>query len=172
MYIAYNIYTKRVVGKPSTIPFTFLSNNVAVAECDNIPQSYDYLMVDNLQNHTRVTKEAYIEETSFIDDNGNEVVQTIEHQEELETYYTCDLIAKFYEYTPEQIEKQKEKRYHDLTERYIRQKYSQGDMEAIINNYLEYKDNYQNENALIEYEKMQAYRKECKTKAHKEVYGV
>ena len=174
MYIAYNIKTKRVISI-SEKPFVNVSENLAVCEVEKeiIPQSYDYLLVDNVRQATRVIKEAYTEEVvEYNEETGEEIAKLVEHEQETETYFTCDLIAKFYEYTPEQIEKQKEKRYHDLVDKYIRQKYSQSEMESIINNYLDYKENYQNENALIEYNKMQNYRKECKGKAHKEIYGV
>ena len=174
MYIAYNKNLKRVVSV-SEKPFVSVSENVAICEVEKeaIPQKYDYLLVDNVREATKVIKEAYTKEViEYNEETGEEIVTLVEHPQVTETYFACDLIAKFNEYTAEQIEKQKEKRYHDLTERYIRQKYSQGDMEAIINNYLDYKENYINENALIEYNKMQAYRKECKAKAFKEIYGV
>ena len=62
---------------------------VCEVEQEAIPQEYDYLLVDNIREATR--KKGYTEET--------------------ETYYTCDLIAKFYEYTAEQIEARKKVKY-------------------------------------------------------------
>ena len=172
-YIVFSNKTKRMVLPPSNTLYTDLSKYVTQCEVEEVPSKYDYLEADNVQEHTRVIKEAYTEEViEFNEETGEEITKLVEHEQETETYYTCDLIAKFNEYTTEQIEKQKEKRYHDLVDRYIRQKYSQSAMESIINNYLDYKENYINENALVEYEKMQAYRKECKGKAHKEIYGV
>ena len=172
-YIVFDNKTKRVVLPPSNKPYTDLTEYVTQCEVEEVPSKYDYLLADNVKERTRIIKEAYTEKViEYNEDTGVEITKLVEVPQETETYYTCDLIAKFYEYTPEQIEKQKEKRYHDLVDKYIRQKYSQGDMEAIINNYLDYKENYQNENALIEYNKMQNYRKECKGKAHKEIYGV
>lgn len=171
MYIAYNKKTNRVI-EISEKPFVNITENVAVAECNEIPAKYDYLLVDNVQERTRVVKEAYTEEVIDSNEVGEEITVLEEIPAETETYFACDLIAKFCEYTAKQLEKQKEKRYHDLAEKYIRQIYPQGKMESIINNYLDYKETYENENALIEYNKMQAYRKECKAKAHKEVYGV
>ena len=175
MYIAYNIKTNRVIGQPSEKPFSNMTEGVSVCEVEKeaIPQKYDYLLVDNVREATKVIKEAYTKEViEYNEETGEEIVTLVEHEQETETYFTCDLIAKSYEYTAEQIEKQKEKRYHDLVDKYIRQIYPQGKMESIINNYLEYKETYENENALIEYNKMQAYRKECKAKAFKEIYGV
>jgi hypothetical protein len=172
-YIVFDNKTKRVVLPPSDKPYTDLTKYVTQCEVESIPSEYDFLEVTNVQEHIRVIKEAYTEEViEWNEETKQEETKLVEHPQITETYYDCDLIAKFREYTAEQLEKQKEKRYHDLTEKYIRQKYSQGDMEAVINNYLEYKETYENENALIEYNKMQAYRKECKVKAYKEVYGV
>ncbi len=172
MYIAYNIKNHKVVAT-SEKPFVNVSDNVGVAECNEIPQKYDYLVVNNLREEERVVTEAKTEKVPvWNEETQQEETKVIETVEVREKYRTCDLIPKFYEYTAEQLEKQKEKRYHDLTEKYIRQIYPQGKMESIINNYLEYKETYENENALIEYNKMQAYRKECKARAYKETYGV
>lgn len=173
MYIAYNKNSRMVIGKPSKKPYISVSDNVAIAECDNIPQNYEYLLVDNVREAARVVQEAYTEKVPVWDEETQqEETKLVEHPQVMETYYTCDLIPKFREYTAEQLEKQKEKRYHDLAEKYIRQIYPQGKMESIINNYLLYKETYENEDDLIKYNKMQAYRKECKAKAYKEVYGV
>lgn len=175
MYITYNKNTKIVIGEPSEKSSVFITDGLAICEVEkeNIPQEYDYLLVDNIRVETRVVKEAYTEEVvEWNEETQTEETKLVEHEQETETYFTCDLIAKFREYTAEQIEKQKEKRYHDLTSKYIRQKYPQDKMESVINNYLEYRINYEDVSALTEYEKMQAYRKECKGKAHKEVYGV
>jgi hypothetical protein len=172
MYIAYNIKNHKVI-EISEKPFITVTENVAVAECNEIPTKYDYLLVTNLREATRIVEEAYTEKVVELNEKTQtEETKIIQHPQVIETYIACDLIPKFYEYTAEQLEKQKEKRYHDLTEKYIRKQYSQGKMESVINNYLEYKETYANENALLEYNKMQAYRKECKAKAYKEVYGV
>ncbi len=172
-YIVFDNKTKRVVLPPSDKPYTDLTQYVTQCEVESIPSKYDFLEVDNVQEHIRVIKEAYTEKVPvWNEETKQEETKLVEHEQETETYYACDLIPKFREYTAEQIEKQKEKRYHDLAEKYIRQKYPQGKMESVINNYLEYKETYEDVNALTEYEKMQAYRKECKGKAHKEVYGV
>lgn len=57
--------------------------------------------------------------------------------------------------------------YDELVERFVRQRYSQSDVEAIINNYLG--DNG-NEQYQSEFNALQEYRKECKAKA-KEMLG-
>jgi hypothetical protein len=173
MYIVYDEKTKKVQGNPSEKPFIAFTKGCVQAEVDSVPEKYDYLTVENIQEHSRVIKEAY-EEVIEYDENG-ELLQEplkVQHEKETEIYYTCDLIANFYTFSEEEIESRLQKKYHALTEKFIRERYSQSEMEAIINNYLEYKDTYENESALIEYQKMQAFRKECKGKAHKEVYGV
>lgn len=71
-----------------------------------------------------------------------------------------------YKRLPDSV-KMQEKTYAELVEKLIRAKYSQSDIEAIINNYLDDKENAQYQR---EFETLQAYRKECKTKA-KEVLG-
>lgn len=78
------------------------------------------------------------------------------------------VVAKFNEYTPKQIEKQRQKKYENLVKHYIRQKYSQDQVEAIVNNYL---SKMENETYKNEFLVLQEYRIQCKAKAHKEVYG-
>lgn len=112
MYIAYNINTKRVVGEPSEKPFATFTNNVAIAECDNIPQNYDYLLVDNVRQATKVVQEAYTEEViEFNEETQQEETKLVEHAQVTETYYACDLIPKFYEYTAKQLEAQRHAQY-------------------------------------------------------------
>lgn len=59
--------------------------------------------------------------------------------------------------------------YGELVERLVRKRYSQSQVEAIINNYL---DDSENEQYKAEFLEMQAYRKECKAKAKKIISGV
>ena len=55
-----------------------------------------------------------------------------------------------------------EKMYEQLVTKYIRSKYSQSRIEAIVNNYL---DEPTNEKYLAEFQELQSYRKECKLRA-------
>lgn len=108
MYIAYNINTKIVAAKPSEKPFTSVTDNVAIAECDNIPQNYDYLLVDNVREATRVVQEAYTEEViEWNEETGLEETKLVEHPQITETYYACDLIPKFR--SEEELAKQRAK---------------------------------------------------------------
>lgn len=173
MYIAYNKNSKRVISI-SKKPFIYDKEIVAVVEVAETPSEYDYLLVENVREATRVIKEAYTEEVPILnEETGEEEITSIEHPEIIETYLTCDLIPKFNEYTEEQIEQQKRDRYERLTTEYVRRKYSQDQMEAIVNNYLEYLTNPipENEKYLTEYTQMQSYRAECKVQAKTTVYG-
>ncbi len=83
--------------------------------------------------------------------------------------------GKYRELTAEEILQQQAEQkkhmqslnYDELVERFVRQRYSQSDVEAIINNYLG--DNG-NEQYQSEFKALQEYRKECKAKA-KEILG-
>lgn len=57
--------------------------------------------------------------------------------------------------------------YGELVEHLVRKRYSQSQVEAIINNYL---DDSKNEQYNAEFLEMQAYRKECKSRA-KQILG-
>lgn len=57
---------------------------------------------------------------------------------------------------------EKQNAYGELVEQLVRKRYSQSQVEAIINNYL---DDSENEQYRAEFFEMQAYRKECKAEA-------
>jgi predicted CopG family antitoxin len=59
-------------------------------------------------------------------------------------------------------EPEKQASYGELVERLVRKRYSQSQVEAIINNYL---DDSENEQYKSEFLEMQAYRKSCKAYA-------
>jgi hypothetical protein len=56
----------------------------------------------------------------------------------------------------------RQEHYGELVERLVRQRFSQSQVEAIINNYLDDSENEQYKNEFLE---LQSYRKECKTEA-------
>lgn len=72
-----------------------------------------------------------------------------------------------YKRLPDSV-KMQEKTYAKLVEKLVRVKYSQSDIEAIINNYLDDKENAQHQR---EFETLQAYRKECKREAKTILYN-
>ncbi len=57
-------------------------------------------------------------------------------------------------------------RYAQLVDKYVREKYSQSAVEAIINNYLSNPNNVQYKS---EFTALQAYREQCKSKARTEL---
>lgn len=65
-------------------------------------------------------------------------------------------------------ETDKQSSYGELVERLVRKRYSQSQVEAIINNYL---DDSENEQYKAEFLELQAYRKECKAEA-KNILGL
>lgn len=71
------------------------------------------------------------------------------------------MTEKDYARLPKSV-KTDDKTYANLVERLVREKYSQSDIEAIVNNYL---DDSENESYKAEFVALQTYRKECKAKA-------
>jgi hypothetical protein len=124
MYITYNKDNKRVMYLGSKKPISY-SDNLILAEVDKVPEKYDYLTITNLQEKSRVVKEAYEEVNDKYDEETGELLsqETIKHEEVTENYLTCDLVANFRpQLTAEQLENQKEKRYEALCKKYIAEK--------------------------------------------------
>lgn len=145
IYVLINKNSNKVV-KISDKIFSEYSDNLILCQVESIPTDYDYLIAENIH---------LVEEKL-----DNEVISSC---------YTCNLVAKFRPTpSPEQEAKIKDKRYSELVSRYVRQKYSQNDVEAILSNYAEDPSDTE---YLNEFNEFQSYRKECKAKAHKEVYG-
>lgn len=141
MYISYDTKTNRVNSIRQT-SFGYLSENLAVAEVKEIPSTYDYLLVDNIRVETRTV-------------NGK-----------VETYTTCDLLPKFYEYTAEQLEAMKERKHKELSKRYIRQKYPLEDENKIMRRYLANPSNAQYKLDFLEYNE---YVEKCILRASEEL---
>lgn len=74
---------------------------------------------------------------------------------------TCDLVAKFYVFTKEQIEKQKQFNYDCLVEKYIREKYSLSNELAILR---------QASAKPEEFKTYNDYAENCKVRAKQEIY--
>ena len=140
--------------------FTEYSDNLLLCEVESLPQSYDYLIAENIREKTDTWQEV-IED---YDDNGNIVTKEVEKSR---TYNTCDLVAKFRpQPTAEQLEVLKEKKYNARVTQLVRVKYDANAVEALLANYAENKEKYQSE-----FDVFAAYRKQCKEQAHKEVWG-
>ena len=146
-YILVSKKIKRVNFILKEKPEGEFTNNLILCQVNSLPtEKYDYLIAENIH---------LVEEK--LDDG------------EINSYYTCNLIAKLRPTpTPEQEARIKNKKYSELVSKYVRQKYSQNDVEAILSNYAEDPSDTE---YLNEFNEFQSYRKECKAKAHKEVYG-
>lgn len=162
MYIRFNTNTKKIVYMGERKPLNEDTELYNVAEFNGVIPKADYLTVENVQSRTRVIEPAHME--TRINDNNEE--ETIEIADKTENYLSCELKANFYTFTPEQIEARKLKKYSERSTQLIRMKYDANAVEALLANYTENKEKYQEEfNAFAK------YRKECKAQAHIEVYG-
>ena len=156
MYILIDKNTNKVAFIRDKKPISY-SDNLIFAEVNSLPEKYDYLTAENIREKTD-TWEVVVED---YDDNGNIVVKT---EERSITYFTCDLVAKFRpKPTVEQLEKLKQKRYEELCQKYIRQKYSVDDELGIAR---------QKDKKPEKYETYYNYVEDCLARAKKEVWGV
>ena len=112
-----------------------------------------------------------IEKPINIEDGTFQVaqVESVPSEYDWLTYEYGKLMPHFVSYTSEQIEAQKYEKYKSLVEMYIREKYSQSDVEALQANLLS--ENV-TEKDKLEWQEFQLYRTECKARAKAEVYGV
>lgn len=161
MYILIDKNTNKVAHTSNKKPISY-SENLILAEVETLPEKYDYLTAENIREVT--DKWTGIQED--YDANGEIVAKEVEKSR---TYLTCDLKACFRpEPTNEQVETLKQKRYGKLVARLVRERYSQDEVEAIVNNYL---SDPQDGTYQLEFSELQAYREQCKIKAHNEIYG-
>lgn len=122
MYITFNKETKKVGYLKKEKPSTY-TDNLILAEVESVPEKYDYLTITNLQEKTRVVKEAYEEVIEhYNEETGEETQETLWHEEVTENYLTCDLVPHLIVLTTEQLEAQKEKRYEALCKKLIAEK--------------------------------------------------
>ncbi len=162
-YILYNRQTLKVemiYDKPLTAKVcdNFYEINGIAEYHGEIPKN-NWLTVDNIREEIETWKEKEPNEQG----KEVEVIYSKKH-------IVCDLVAHFYpkrELTEEQKAKLKEKKYKDLCKKYIREKYSQDDVEALYANYMAEPTN---EKYIAEFNEFQAYRVECKARAKGEVY--
>lgn len=155
----FDIYTKKPIS---------VSNSLEIAECENIPiydKNSQYLTAANIQEHTRIIKEAYTEVVEDYDDNGEKIGERkIQHKAVKENYLTCDLVVNNIEFTAEQ----KQVKYEMLVEKYIREKYSPNDENKVVREYLADMTNVEKKAQFDDYN---AYVESCKTRAKNEIYN-
>ena len=162
MYIAFDKETKKVL-RQSNVPFARVTTNLTVAEVNEIPtynKATHFLLVTNEREEVEITIHRDEEGRPIFNENGEQV--TSERK-----YLTCDLVVNE---KPLVVltEAQKYEKYKRLVSKYIREKYSQDDVEALQANYLS--DEVTEEDKL-KWQNFQAYRVECKVRAKAEVYG-
>ena len=158
-YITFNNDTKKVVYVGNEKPS--IGGNATIAEVKTLPEKYDCLTIDNVREEIDTWTEA-VEE--YNEETGEVVEKEVEKSR---TYTTCDLKACFnFKPTAEQLEqskeRNKEKRYNELCERYIRQKYSASDEFKILR-----KKDFNN----VEFNEYYDYVESCLARAKLEVYG-
>ncbi len=96
MYILINKNTNKA-NHISDKKFTFYSDNLILAEVDNIPEKYDYLTAENIREETKT----YTETLEEYDANGEIVAKEVEMSK---TYVTCDLKPCFREVKESKLE--------------------------------------------------------------------
>lgn len=97
MYILFYKQSKKVYGEPLTKKPISYTDDLEIAECDNIPpkNNNQYYSVVNVKQKTKVIKEAWDEPIEEYDENGElKMVLPIKRHEAItETYFTCDLVV-------------------------------------------------------------------------------
>ena len=145
MYITFNKENKKVayIGEKKPIAY---SDSLLLAKVTNIPDKYDYLTAENIQEHKKVEKEGYA--------ISNKEISKIS-----QTYLTCDLVAHFNDNVEESEVELKEK-YERLVDKYIREKYSLSNELAILR---------QANVKTVEFDEYNKYAEECKIKAKSQI---
>lgn len=170
MYLIYNKKTKKVL-QINEKPF-FAYNKNLCEECyiDGLPYKSDnqYYEVINVREETKVIKEAYSqEETYFNEETGLEEVKIVEYPAVTKTYLTCDVVVIDRPQISEEekaiaLEKAKLKKYEEMVEQLIRQKYNLSQELAILR---------QRDSKPTEFAYYNLYAEECKAQAKAKVYG-
>ena len=147
MYIRFLIENNKIVYKGEAKPiveereFIDLNGKCAVAEYKGEIPKNDYLTITNIREETETWTET--KTIGNLDENGEpifnengEIVTEEITEEKSRTYLVCDLLANFYPpKTEEELAKEKQKKYEDLCEKYIREKYSANDEFQILREY-------------------------------------
>ena len=165
MYIRYDTQTNHIIYIGQKKPLNVDTDLLKVAEYNGEIPKHDWLSVENIQEKTRVLKEAY-DETIEYDENGEPLKepQTVHHEEVIENYLECtELVPHFKTYTEEEIAKQKQVRYENLVEQYIRERYSLSNELAILR---------QANTKVEEFNSYNLYAEECKARAKAELDSI
>lgn len=147
MYVIFDKNNKKVVYVGNTMPASYTTDILALAEAHTVPDEYDYLTVANEHYDT----EDVIPEV---------IVEDIE-QSELGTL-RCELVAHFYTKSVEQVAREKQQEYETLVEKLIRKRYAISQELAILR---------QRDSKPEEYTAYFEHAENCKLTAKKEIYG-
>lgn len=115
MYIRYNAQTNLVIYKDETKPSVADSDLYKVAEYNGKIPKNDWLTVANVEQKTRVLKEAY-DETIEFDENGEPLKepQIVHHEEITENYLECAELVPHFISDEEKAKQEKVKRIAEL----------------------------------------------------------
>lgn len=165
MYIRYDAQTNHIIYIGQKKPLNVDTDLLKVAEYNGEIPKHDWLSVANVEPKTRVLKEAY-DETIEYDKNGEPLKEPkkVHHEAVVENYLECTgLLAHFKSYTEEELSKQKQVRYENLVEQYIREKYSLSNELAILR---------QANTKVEEFNAYNLYAEECKARAKAELDSI
>lgn len=134
------------------------NTSLNVIDIEKLPDGKTRVILhDNIASEVRA--EEYSECTVY---TADEVVLITD--KEITPEYAIEHFADLWYYA--ENGETKDEKYARLVDTYVREKYSQSAVEAIINNYL---SDLENEEYKAEFVALQAYREECKEKAKGEV---
>jgi hypothetical protein len=169
MYIVYDIRNNKVV-KESENPFVTFGENYKQCYVEDLPNKTNaqYYTIANVREITKVIKEAYSqEEIIFNEETEQEETRIVEFPAITKTYLTCDILVKDRPQMSEEekaktLEKAKLKKYEEMVEQLIRQKYNLSQELAILR---------QRDSKPTEFAYYNLYAEECKAQAKAKVYG-
>jgi hypothetical protein len=169
MYIVYDIRNNKVV-KESENPFVMFGENYKQCYVEDLPNKTNaqYYTIANVREITKVIKEAYSEEeTYWNEETQQEETKIVEYPMITKTFSTCDILVKDRPQMSEEekaktLEKAKLKKYEEMVEQLIRQKYNLSQELAILR---------QRDSKPTEFAYYNLYAEECKAQAKAKVYG-
>ena len=157
-YILYRLDNLKVVHK-DTKPLKPQLDIYGIAEYNGEIPKNDWLTVDNIREEIETWTEKEL----------NEQGQEVEYSK---THIVCDLVAHFYpkrEWTEEQKAKQKQAKYENLCQKYIREQYSATDENKVVREYLADMYNFDKKSQFDEYN---AYVESCKARAKGDIWKI
>ena len=170
MYLIYNKKTKKVLQINEKPFFDYNKNLCEECYIDSLPykSNNQYYEVFNVREETKVLQEAYSEKIRVYNEELDiDEIKVVEYPAETETYLTCDILVKDRPQMSEEekaktLEKAKLKKYEEMVEQLIRQKYNLSQELAILRQW---------DSKPTEFAYYNLYAEECKAQAKAKVYG-